>query len=180
MSSQLYKDSIRPPPHRSFICLSLWLFCSCFPPDRVLLFRTHFPTDSTASVCVLCWSNSQTTVALAVMWSQWRLTIVCPKSIFVVAQPFRTGSGQRPDPRRTQHTVFSASSQPQFFPPHRGRCQKTKIHHLFGIKSFLFELHAEMQMLRISACKTTNCTLSEVCFYCIHKVYYKFEEVYVS
>lgn len=96
-----------------FVCL-----CDCFVlvflpivfygclHQGVLLFRTHFPTDSLASVCVLCWSNSQTTVALAVMWSQWRLTIVCPKSIFVVAHPFRTGSGQRPDPRRTQHTVF--------------------------------------------------------------------------
>lgn len=38
------------------------------------------------------------------MWSLWRLTIVWPKSIFVVIQPLRTGSGRSHDPRITQDT----------------------------------------------------------------------------
>lgn len=38
---------------------------------------------------------SRSVCALAVMWSLWRLAIVWPKTIFVVAQPLRTGLGQR-------------------------------------------------------------------------------------
>lgn len=64
----------------------VWRDCGCPPLVKQSDYCSH-------SVC-----------ALAVMWSLWRLTIVWPKNIFVVAQPLRTSLGQSPDLRVTQHT----------------------------------------------------------------------------
>lgn len=126
---------------------------------------------------------SRSVCALAVMWSLWRLAIVWPKTIFVVAQPLRTGLGQRDqtweEPRiqkinghfcpRLLFTVLCVSDSKMvpvwcsfllflcyllslilfFFPPNKQRCQKKEKKEImisFG-KSFLFELHADVQIV---------------------------------
>lgn len=115
--------------------------------------------------------------ALAFMRSLWRLAIVWPKSIFVVAQPLRTGLGQSLDPRTTQMPfissclVFLCLSHSSvvliwcfpscfvcgvcflfcfffFFPSNRQRCQKWSKHiWKNSFFFFYFELHAETQRL---------------------------------
>lgn len=59
--------------------------------------------------CVLCWSNSQTTVATlfvpSLLCDRYEGSPLCDqKTFFVVAQPLRTGLCQSPDLRGTQQT----------------------------------------------------------------------------
>lgn len=119
--------------------------------------------------------------ALAFMRSLWRLAIVWPKNIFVVAQPLWTGLGQSLDPRTTQMPfifsclVFLCLSHSSvvliwcfpscfvcgvcfFFPLQTDKDVKND-QNIFGKIAFLnFELHAETQTT--SAYKTMNCTLT--------------------
>lgn len=130
--------------------------------------------------------------ALAFMRSLWRLAIVWPKSIFVVAQPLRTGLGQSLDPRTTQMPfisclVFLCLSHSSvvliwcfpscfvcgvcfffllfffLFPSNRQRCQKWS-KHIWKNSFFLFWI-ACWNTETTSAYKTMNCTLTGgMCF----------------
>lgn len=78
-----HRDAHSPASVFSFFLTVLWL---C--PSPLLVEQSDY--------CRRC------VCALAVMRSLWRLAIVWPKNIFVVAQPLRTGLGQSLDPRETQ------------------------------------------------------------------------------
>lgn len=131
VSTVLAHCSNRLPPHRSFasvdavkgtswslqhhkLChfLLVFIFFFFFRAHITETYSTHAHRQTQYHHCfvftVVCpvlvkQSDycSHSVCVLAVMWSLWRLTIVWPKTIFVVSQPFRTSLGWHADLRRT-------------------------------------------------------------------------------